>query len=185
MNSRNCAFVTGSTSMSNAGHRTCMRIELVVPAERDRVAIRAEDERHLPGCTTDCRPCSMHDRRCPETRPRAIASIGAIALLLMRQPMPHVEERFLVHRLVLERACTALPARPGPGGRAASRAMTASSHARANARTSSRDGHVVDAPLRGTADASESGSMPRSKSVSSRASTGGTPEPAAQERRSR
>jgi hypothetical protein len=53
----------------------------------------------------------------------------------------------------------------------------ASSHARANARTSSRDGQVVDAPLRGTAASSDSGSMPRSNSFSSRASTGGRPSP--------
>jgi hypothetical protein len=65
----------------------------------------------------------------------------------------------------------------GVGVKSASAASTPSSQARAKARTSSRDGQIVAAPLRGTAAASESGSMPRSKSDSSRVSIDGRPRP--------
>jgi len=40
-----------------------------------------------------------------------------------------------------------------------------------------RDGHAVDAPLRGTADCSLSGSIPRANRSSRRRSTGGRPRP--------
>ena len=68
--------------------------ELVVPPERDLARTCAER-----GATG-----RHHDPRRPKASFRAgvVTQAGRRPLLLVRQLMPHVEHRFLVHRLVLE-----------------------------------------------------------------------------------
>ena len=95
MNSRNSALVTLCTSISNAPTSTTVLAELVVPAKRNRGAVGAE--RRLAG--------RDRDGRAPWRVAAALVAHAArgAALLCVRQAVPHVEQRLLVHRLVLER----------------------------------------------------------------------------------
>ena len=68
--------------------------ELVVPAERDRV----RDRRRAWRGRREPRSIPARGDRAVDARRVA----GRASLLLERQPMPHVEQRLLVHRLVLE-----------------------------------------------------------------------------------
>ena len=73
---------------------TLVRAELVVPPERDRSRARRRASRSPAGI-------SIHSAR-GDAPVDARLVAGRRALLLERQAMPHVEQRLLVHRLVLE-----------------------------------------------------------------------------------
>src|SRR5437762_401893 len=90
-----------------------MRLELVVPTEDDAIAVRAEHGR-TGGDRNDAagpRPRGVSPKR--GARPAFVKAMavgrsasregGRSTLLVIRQPMPHVKERLLMHRFVLER----------------------------------------------------------------------------------
>ena len=80
-------------------HADTVRGELVVPAERTRGAIGAEG--HHAGRNGDCRALR---RLAAElvAKPSRRALPQRSVFLVMRQAVPHVEQRLLVHRLVFE-----------------------------------------------------------------------------------
>ncbi len=76
-----------------SAHLDAMLVELVVPTERD-LSMRTKRR------DTGRDPDGGARRRLDRT---FVVERGWGALLLVRQTMPHVEQRFLMHRLVLER----------------------------------------------------------------------------------
>ncbi len=86
-------MVTSWRSMAKAGDVGAQRRMLVVPAELVGAALRRRAWRSR----RDLHPLARR-RHAFDARPIA----GRLSLLLERQPMPHVEQRLLVHHLVLE-----------------------------------------------------------------------------------
>ena len=97
--------------MSKRGHVDGERVELVVPAKGDdranRRAVRAR--RRTPRAE---RGAAGGDVDAPIRRrsgAELVRQVVRLALVRVRQPPPHVEQRFLVHRLVFERGEDRLP----------------------------------------------------------------------------
>ena len=111
MNSRNSALVTLCASMSKRGNVDGERVELVVPAKRDDRADRraVRPRRRTPRAERGAAGGDIDALIRRRSGAELVRQVVRLALVRVRQPLPHVEQRFLVHRLVFERGEDGLP----------------------------------------------------------------------------